>query len=223
MYRVRQNRREPCLGSCPCSPASAGSTSGSNAPDTHASAKLKSTPTAKQSSITGGRWCRNMTMYVQLGSGLMTLDSLGTLTLFAVDSPVKTCPWPAEGPDSRENVPGCSGMPSGSPRTSTPNGCCWRTFPAYSQATREGTWESFSGRWATQGFVTSNGECWIRSSTESPNAAVECSLSQVLEPETDTRFLLSVKAAQGILRRAERRGRTLPEPLRSALVALSGR
>ena len=57
-----------------------------------------------------------------------------------------------------------------------------------------------------------------------PNAAAVCSLSQVLEtgpiPE---KYFLSSKACAGILRRAEKRGRTLPEPLREALVAVAER
>ena len=48
-----------------------------------------------------------------------------------------------------------------------------------------------------------------------------CSLSEVLEtgplPE---RFFLSAKACSGILRRAEKRGKKLPERLRKALLAV---
>jgi hypothetical protein len=49
-----------------------------------------------------------------------------------------------------------------------------------------------------------------------------CSLSEVLEtgplPE---RFFLSAKACSGILRRAEKRGKSLPSALDSALRAVS--
>ena len=43
------------------------------------------------------------------------------------------------------------------------------------------------------------------------------SLREILEPEVDPRFDLSAKACEGILRRAERRGRKLPPALESAL------
>jgi DNA (cytosine-5)-methyltransferase 1 len=61
----------------------------------------------------------------------------------------------------------------------------------------------------------------IRSSSESPNVDVESSLSQVLiSPLPEDRYLLSPKAASGILHRSERQGRLLPSPLREALSGL---
>jgi len=54
--------------------------------------------------------------------------------------------------------------------------------------------------------------------SESPSAAVECSLSDVLETQNvPAKYLLSAKACEGILRRAERRGKKLPEMLDRAL------
>ena len=51
-----------------------------------------------------------------------------------------------------------------------------------------------------------------------PNDAAVCSLSQVLESDSiPLRYFLSDKACAGILRRAEARGKTLPEQLLSAL------
>jgi hypothetical protein len=44
-----------------------------------------------------------------------------------------------------------------------------------------------------------------------------CSLSEVLEPHVAPKYFLSARAAQGILRRAEKRGKTLPELLEAAL------
>ena len=54
---------------------------------------------------------------------------------------------------------------------------------------------------------------------ESPNVAVESSLSQILQPECDVpgKYYLSPKACRGILRRARERGKELPEELRAAL------
>jgi hypothetical protein len=52
---------------------------------------------------------------------------------------------------------------------------------------------------------------------ESPNVAVESTLSQILEVNAPEKYRLSAKACEGILRRAERRGKKLPEMLRIAL------
>lgn len=58
--------------------------------------------------------------------------------------------------------------------------------------------------------------------SEWPNAAVVCSLSQVLETGSiPPRFFLSSKACAGILRRSEKRGKKLPEPLLRALQAVA--
>ena len=57
--------------------------------------------------------------------------------------------------------------------------------------------------------------------SESPKDAVASSLSDILERgNLPQRYFLSPKACAGILRRAERRGKTLPEHLRAALAAV---
>jgi len=54
--------------------------------------------------------------------------------------------------------------------------------------------------------------------SEWPKDAVVCSLSDVLETgEVPQRYFLSPKAAKGILRRAEARGKSLVPSLRAAL------
>ena len=52
---------------------------------------------------------------------------------------------------------------------------------------------------------------------ESPSAAVESTLSSILEANVPERYYLSAKACEGILRRAERRGKELPPMLKAAL------
>jgi hypothetical protein len=52
---------------------------------------------------------------------------------------------------------------------------------------------------------------------ESSLLRVEPTLSSILQRQVDSRFALSAKAATGILRRAGKRGRTLPEALDKAL------
>jgi site-specific DNA-cytosine methylase len=69
----------------------------------------------------------------------------------------------------------------------------------------------------------SRGESLTPNISEWPNDAVVCSLSQVLEQTSiPQQFFLSSKACAGILRRAEKRGKQLPEPLRLALQAVAG-
>ncbi len=61
------------------------------------------------------------------------------------------------------------------------------------------------------GFWTPNISAW-------PNDAAVCSLSQVLEQTSiPQRYFLSQTACAGIIRRAEARGRKLPELLQAAL------
>lgn len=50
-----------------------------------------------------------------------------------------------------------------------------------------------------------------------PSAAVESTLSQILEANVPKKYYLSAKACEGILRRAERRGKELPPMLKTAL------
>jgi hypothetical protein len=86
---------------------------------------------------------------------------------------------------------------------------------------RAGTSPSFSRRWPTSGFTTSRGECWTADTPEYPSDGDgSTSLVDVLEEIAHERFFLSPKAAAGILSRAGRRGRSLPEALRAALAAL---
>src|SRR5690606_26723586 len=61
------------------------------------------------------------------------------------------------------------------------------------------------------------GESSTLNISEWPNDAAACSLSQILEATVPPKFYLSAKACQGILRRAERRRKALPEVLRVAL------
>ncbi len=65
------------------------------------------------------------------------------------------------------------------------------------------------------------GECMMRNTGECPNAAVVSRLSQILEVTPQEKYSLSAKACQGILRRAERRGKDLPEMLKTVLLMQS--
>jgi hypothetical protein len=56
---------------------------------------------------------------------------------------------------------------------------------------------------------------------ESSLLPVEPTLSMILKAQADSRYALSSRAAAGILRRAGRRGRKLPEALETALRAVA--
>lgn len=69
----------------------------------------------------------------------------------------------------------------------------------------------------------SRGGFWMPNISAWPNDAAVCSLSQVLEQDSiPPRYFLSAKACAGIIRRAEARGKTLPDTLLSALRSSAG-
>ena len=91
----------------------------------------------------------------------------------------------------------------------------------YFQATKDEISELSSMRWSNSGMAF-RGEYLMLNTLESPNAAVESSLSDILETTGEhlRKYSLSPKAAEGILRRASRRGKKLPEQLQKALEAI---
>lgn len=140
------------------------------------------------------------------------------LTLFAEDSHVKTYRLPGTARDWME-----SGLGSGSSSTAFyvslhQDGLLSRTSLVSLAATEDETLPpSFEG-FQNSGICRA-GECWTLSFSESPSAAGESLLWQVLEQDVAQKYYLSPRACQGILRRAEKRGRELPENLRQALEA----
>ena len=104
-----------------------------------------------------------------------------------------------------------------------PDGWCGRTSPASCQATEDGTLVPYLGAWSNSGMGSPT-ECLTLSSLEWPSAAAVCSLSDILETgDVPQRFFLSATACQGILRRAEKRGKVLPEALERSLKAVTAR
>jgi hypothetical protein len=61
------------------------------------------------------------------------------------------------------------------------------------------------------------GEYTMHSFGEYPSEEKESRLSQILEAAPHPKYCLSAKACQGILRRAEKRGKELPKMLKEAL------
>ena len=143
------------------------------------------------------------------------------LTSSAEASPAKTSPSPADARDSQASAAPSSSSSHESLSLFAPAGFSSRTYPDYFPLTVDEISQSFSRRWPSSGMAFA-GECWTLDSSEYPSGAVECSLSDILEPEVPSRFYLSSKAAKGILRRARRRGRTLPEHLEAALEGVAG-
>ena len=77
---------------------------------------------------------------------------------------------------------------------------------------------SSSERWQVSG-MGSPGEFWTLNSSESRKDVEDSLLSDILEEigEVPQRYYLSPRACNGILRRAQRRGKALPPSLEAAL------
>ena len=101
---------------------------------------------------------------------------------------------------------------------SAPVGYFSKTSPVSCRVTEGGTLEPCSGNWLNSGMGSPTQLLTLKTS-ESRNAAAECSLSDILEATGDVppRYYLTAKACSGILRRARSRGKELPPKLREAL------
>lgn len=146
------------------------------------------------------------------------------LTSCVEASPAKTSPLQVSEPDSQESeVDSSLRQPESLTLFSeTEAGFSLRMFPDSFPHKAEEISESFLRRFANSGFWTELGECWTADTSECrSDGGVSSSLPDVLEADVPPRFYLSQKAAAGILRRAEKRAKTLPEHLESALRELS--
>ena len=102
-----------------------------------------------------------------------------------------------------------------------PAGSFGRTSPAYCR-NEQGRLAPSSEGWGNSGMGGPT-ESWTLNTSEWHSAAVVCLLSHTLERgSVPQRFYLSQRACAGILRRAEKRGKDLPEPLEAALRAVAG-
>lgn len=114
-----------------------------------------------------------------------------------------------------------------------PAGSFGKTYPVCFRLSMEGCAEALScqssGRLQNSGMAFA-GMCmtlstseWNHTLTPSHNVDVVCSLSDILETGDHLRrYALSPKACAGIIRRAETRGKRLPEHLARALKAVAG-
>ena len=111
-----------------------------------------------------------------------------------------------------------------------PAGWFGRTSPVSCHRTEDGTLVPSSGSWQNSGmgsptaFLTLSTSEWNHTLAPSLKDDSVCSLSDILEDSGSVpqRYFLSAKACAGILRRAEKRGKSLPEPLALALRAVAG-
>jgi hypothetical protein len=170
----------------------------------------------------------------------MERNGVEELTLWQEDHPAKTSQWLEIVAAWMVSGADCSGINAESLMKQVQAGSSGKTLPALYPATKElislpccgGSQEhslscpmgnvganqgSLSGRNGPQfgGCLTLNGSEW-------PSDAVVSTLSQALENSVDQKYFLSPKACAGILRRAGKRGKKLPELLEAALVAVAG-
>lgn len=139
------------------------------------------------------------------------------------ESHAKTFPLQGNGQDSPGRVQDSFTSLRDSCKSFDPLGSCLRMFPDFSVLTTEETLQkssAFSWSNAGMGFA---GVSLTANFSESPNVADVCSLSDVLESPVPQRFFLSARAAKGILRRAQKRGRILPTRLQKALEELAAK
>ena len=123
---------------------------------------------------------------------------------------------------------------------------CGKTYPEHSAATKDRTSEPslkrsvksakeamflfLSRRRASGNLLGASwematalpGVCMTLNFGESPSDARESTLSQILDLNAPEKYFLSPRACAGILRRAEKRGKTLPDMLRDALMEVVG-
>jgi site-specific DNA-cytosine methylase len=81
-----------------------------------------------------------------------------------------------------------------------------RMFPDYFLLMKEGTLRLSCKRFPKAGMGI-RGEFWTVNTSESPNDAAECSLSDVLEENVHPKYYLSRKAVAGMIRRSKKWGR----------------
>ena len=97
------------------------------------------------------------------------------------------------------------------------SGFCGKTSQASSVVVEDGILVPSLGRWRNSGMGSPT-ELWTLNTLEYPSAAVASSLSDILETgDVPQQYFLSATACQGILRRAEKRGKVLPSMLEKAL------
>lgn len=100
---------------------------------------------------------------------------------------------------------------------------CWKSLPAWHNQTLQFLNLGGGGAGNTQEQSPETDGAWLGDSLtlnigESPSVANESLLSQILEVDVPLKYFLSARACRGILTRALRRGKALPDLLKTALL-----
>lgn len=138
------------------------------------------------------------------------------LTFLPEDSPAKIYQWPDFAKAWLASGQGYGSSLYELLATIGQDGLSSKMFPVFYPATAEETLPSSFAGWSNAGMACAGGFLTLNM-TEWHSGARVCSLSQVLEPQVAPKFFLSATAARGILRRAGKRGKMLPELLARAL------
>ena len=147
-------------------------------------------------------------------------ETLSQLTLFAVGSPVRTYQLPASARAFLESDQDFGSSSIEFLQSLNRDGLSLRTSPVCYPVTEGETLPpSFEG-WSNSGMACAGGFLTL-SSLEYHSAAAVCSLSEVLEVDVPPKYFLSPRAARGILHRAGKRGKELPEALHRALTQVA--
>jgi len=188
---------------------------GSSAPGWSAPGSAKSTHTRGLCSPNTGRGCLAMTTFEPSQGELSP-----SLTSSAEDSPARMSAWQAAARAWLESGQGSGLSFEEFLQSCGPGGSSLRTSLAYVPLTEDAIlpssfagWRN-SGIWGPSGVLTLNGSAW-------PSDGNACLLSAILETDAPSKYYLSPKACAGILGRAERRGKKLPERLAAALAAVA--
>ena len=134
----------------------------------------------------------------------------------AEDSHVRTTAWQGIGADWLETVAHSGGSSLGSLMRDAPHGLSQKTCLGSSVQEAVETSQRSSIPSLNAGMAWS-GQCLMLNTSEYRNAAAVCSLSDILEADPDPKYSLSARACLGILNRADKRKRSLPPLLRTAL------
>lgn len=102
---------------------------------------------------------------------------------------------------------------------------CWKSLPAWNSQTLlfldlRGGADGAKPEQSPERDGALLGDCSTLNIGESPSVESESLLSQILEANAPLKYYLSERACQGILTRASRRGKKLPELLQTALLEM---
>src|SRR5262245_19665202 len=159
----------------------------------------------------------------QLTFWTSTLPTSPPPTAGSVATPTRISPSPVADAASPATAASSSSDSSNSPERYVRRGSSWRMSQACFRFAEAATSVPCSAPWKTQGTLQ-RGECWTRNGSACPSVgAVSSSLPDVLEPadQIPQRYYLSPRACRGVIRRAARRGKTLPARLQQALEAVA--